>query len=368
MSDTARWLHELWGDEIVPALCNYITIPNVSVAFDPDWAEHGHMHRATTLLADWARARPIPGMSLEVREAPGRTPLILIEVPAANGGSNDDTVLWYGHLDKQPEMTGWREGLGPWTPVVDGDLLYGRGGADDGYAMFAALGAIEAAQRTGRPTARCVVLIEASEESGSPDLPAHLAEIGDRLGTPSLVICLDSGAMDYERLWVTTSLRGMASGVLRVDVLTEGVHSGEASGVVPSSFRLARQLLERIEHAGTGRILLDECHVPIPADRLAEAADTAATFDVATAYPWVPGVRPMTSDPAQALLARTWRPTLSVTGAAGLPPVERAGNVLRPFTELTLSVRLPPTADAAEALAAITRALTADPPPRAGRR
>ncbi len=150
-------------------------------------------------------------------------------------------------------MTGWRDGLGPWLPVREGDRLYGRGGADDGYAAFASLGAIEAVHAAGGAHARCIVLIEASEESGSPDLPAHIEALADRLGTPSLVVCLDSGCLDYERLWVTTSLRGLAGGKLKVEILGNGVHSGDASGVVPDTFRIVRHLLDRVEDAAIRR-------------------------------------------------------------------------------------------------------------------
>ena len=352
----------VWADDIVPTITQYIAIPNVSVSYDADWKANGHMDRAVEMLRAWSAARPIKGLTVEVRELPGRTPLIVMEIPAINGGSNDDTVILYGHLDKQPEMTGWREGLGPWKPVREGDKLYGRGGADDGYSTFASLAAIEAAQRSGYPHNRCVVLIEASEESGSIDLPAHLDALGDWLGSPSLVMCLDSGCLDFERLWVTTSLRGMVGGTLRVDVLTEGIHSGDGSGVVPSSFRIARVLLDRLEDSATGRLLLDELHVQIPADRVAQAEATAEQFSIDDHYPWAGSTGPMTTGTANQLLARTWRPTLSITGAGGLPPSERAGNVLRPFTELTLSLRLPPTCDAHRALEAITSALTADPP------
>ncbi len=352
----------LWADEIVPVITEYIAIPNVSVEYDPAWKANGHMDRAVELLRAWSAARPIAGMTVEVHELPGRSPVLVMEIPAANGASQDDTVILYGHLDKQPEMTGWRDGLGPWSPVREGDRLYGRGGADDGYSTFASLAAIEAAQRAGYPHHRCLVLIEASEESGSIDLPAHLDALGDRLGSPSLVMCLDSGCLDWERMWVTTSLRGLTDGVLRVDVLTDGVHSGDASGVVPSSFRIARHLLERIEDSATGRILLDDLHADIPADRVAQADATAAQFSIDDHYPWHGSTRPMTTGTAEQLLARTWRPTLSVTGADGLPPSGRAGNVLRPFTELRLSFRLPPTCDAHRALDAITAALTSDPP------
>ena len=251
--------------------------------------------------------------------------------------------MLYGHLDKQPEMVGWRDGLGPWTPVVEGDRLYGRGGADDGYAAFASLLAIEAAQAHGMAHARCVVLIEASEESGSVDLPAHLEALRDRLGNPSLVLCLDSGCLDDQRLWFTTSLRGVLNGTLCVEILREGVHSGEASGVVASSFRIARMLLDRVEDAATGRVLLPELHVEVPSDRRAQAEATAQEFHIAEDFPFVDGAGPMVDGPAAQLLARTWESTLSVTGAAGLPAVADAGNVLRPGTSLQLSFRLPPT-------------------------
>ena len=198
---------EVWND-IVPVLHEYIAIPNVSVDFDADWAEHGYMDQAVDLISSWCRERPIPGLTVEVLQLPGRTPLIYMEIPAAgDSGSDADTVLLYGHLDKQPEMEGWRDDLGPWKPVLEGDRLYGRGGADDGYAAFASLTAVEAVHAAGLSHHRCVVLIEASEESGSGDLPAYVDHLGDRIGTPSLVVCLDSGCIDYDRMWVTTSLQ-----------------------------------------------------------------------------------------------------------------------------------------------------------------
>ena len=349
---------------IVPVLHEYIAIPNVSLDFDPQWRENGYMAEAVELIAGWCRKRPIEGMTLEVMELPGRTPMIIIEIPATDSAADsNDTVLLYGHLDKQPEMEGWREGLGPWTPVMDGDRLYGRGGADDGYAAFASLAAIEAVHAAGGAHARCVVLIEASEESGSPDLPAYIDALADRIGTPSLVVCLDSGCIDYDRMWVTTSLRGMVAGKLTVDIVSEGLHSGDASGMVPSSFRIARQLLDRVEDSGSGGLLLPELSVEIPAGRLAEAKATADEIGaIADHYPFVEGAGPTSDDPAEQLLSRTWRGTLSVVGADGLPPAARAGNVLRPSTTLKLSFRLPPTADPEVAVAAITDALTSNPP------
>ena len=366
MNDQQLLAHvtDTWDRDIVPTLHDYIRIPNVSPVFEEDWESLGHMQRAVTLLADWSRARDIPGLTLEIHEIPGKTPVIFMEVPSANGGPADDTVLLYGHLDKQPELFGWREGLGPWEPVMEGDRLYGRGGADDGYSTFAALAAIEAAEAAGYAHSRLVVLIEASEESGSRDLPDHIEALKERIGTPSLVVCLDSGCADYDHLWITTSLRGLLAGQLDVAILSEGVHSGDASGVVPSTFRIARQILSRIEDERTGEILVSDLHVDIPSDRIAELQGTAEVLvkTLAETMPFLDGARPVTDDPAQQLINHTWKPMLEITGADGLPPCDRAGNVLRAFTSLYLSLRLPPTRDAIDASEVLTKVLTADAP------
>jgi acetylornithine deacetylase/succinyl-diaminopimelate desuccinylase-like protein len=353
-----------WDDDIVPRLVEYIRIPNKSPMFDADWVSHGYMDQAVELMRAWAQSQPIAGLALEVVQLAGRTPLIFIEIPATDGRSGEDCVLLYGHLDKQPEMTGWDEGLGPWEPVLDGDRLYGRGGADDGYAIFGSLAAILALEQQGIPHARCVVLIEACEESGSYDLPAYVDHLAARIGKPSLVVCLDSGCGNYEQLWCTTSLRGLAGGNLTVRVLEEGVHSGDASGVVPSSFRLARQLLSRIEDEATGRILIDALHAEVPADRLLQAGTVAQVLgsEVYDKFPLAPGVRPMAVDLTELVLNRTWRPALSITGADGIPPLASAGNVLRPYTALKLSLRLPPTVDGKPAGDLLKDVLERDPP------
>src|SRR5579859_2193722 len=264
----------LWRSEITPALVDYIRIPAKSPAFDPDWAGSGHIDRAVEHMVGWAQSKlaALPGAKLEVVRLSGRTPVILIEAP----GEIDDTVLLYGHLDKQPEMTGWSEGLGPWIPVIQDDKLYGRGGADDGYAIYASVTALLALQAQQVKRARCVVLIEACEESGSYDLPFYVDHLAERIGSPSLVICLDSGCGNYDQLWMTTSLRGLVAGNLRVEILREGVHSGDASGVVPSSFRILRQLLSRIDDEGTGKVKLQGLHVEVPRERLEQARATAA--------------------------------------------------------------------------------------------
>ena len=361
-SRLTRYISDLWDAEIVPQLMDYIRIPNKSPMFDKDWVAHGHMDAAVKLMETWARTKlpALPGATLEVVRLEGRTPLIYIEVP----GQNDDTVVLYGHLDKQPEMTGWSEGLGPWIPVLKGDKLYGRGGADDGYAIFGSLAALLALQEQGIPHARCVILIEACEESGSYDLPYYVDHLASRIGNPSLVVCLDSGCGNYEQLWLTTSLRGMTGGELTVQVLEEGVHSGDASGVVPSSFRILRELLSRLEDPETGRIKPKELYAEIPQQRIDQANVSAGVLgkEIYTKFPFVDGMHPVTEDLTELVLNRTWRPQLAVTGAEGMPPLDSAGNVLRPKTAVKLSLRVPPTLNGAKAGEFVKQLLEKDPP------
>jgi acetylornithine deacetylase/succinyl-diaminopimelate desuccinylase-like protein len=361
--ESSSWVEAEFAGSIVPTLQRYIEIPNKSPAFDPNWRQAGHMDRAVELLEDWARSALPAGAQLEVVRLGERTPVIFMELPATDGSSND-TVLLYGHLDKQPEMTGWREGLGPWHAVLEGDKLYGRGGADDGYAIFASLTALAALRRDHVPHARAVVLIEACEESGSYDLPAYIEHLSARIGAPSLVVCLDSGCANYEQLWSTTSLRGIVVGTLEVSLLSEGVHSGDASGVVASSFRVARQLLDRLEDADTGVMQLEELRVPIPSERAEQARRAAAVLgaEVWSKFPMQPGVQPVLADNAELILNRTWRAALAITGADGLPTIENGGNVMRPVTRLKLSLRVPPRLDAARAAAHVKAVLEKDPP------
>jgi acetylornithine deacetylase/succinyl-diaminopimelate desuccinylase-like protein len=351
----AAFTDRLWDEEILPALKRYIEVPAKSPMFDADWDRHGYVDRVVRDAAGWVDSKKVHGLKLEVIRLENRTPVILFEVPATRAGSTD-TVLMYGHLDKQPEFNGWRSDLGPWTPKLDGDKLYGRGAADDGYAIYASLAAIMALDAQGIPRPRVVGLVESCEESGSFDLPFYLEALKPRLGNVGLVVCLDSGAGNYDQLWLTTSLRGMVSGVLKVEILTEGVHSGDASGLVPSSFRIMRQVLDRLEDSHTGELLPQSFHCDVPASRLREAQASAAILgdEVYKRFPWACGADgalslPTTTDPAQALINRTWRPTLSVTGVDGFPELTSAGNVLRPYTAFKLSLRLPPLVDGHEA-------------------
>jgi acetylornithine deacetylase/succinyl-diaminopimelate desuccinylase-like protein len=352
-------VNETWDRSIVPTLCDYVRIPNKSPLFDAGWERHGHMERAVQLLADWCRRQPIAGMTVKVARLPGRTPLIFVDIPGKK-----DTVLLYGHLDKQPEFTGWHEGLSPWEPVIREGRLYGRGAADDGYAVFSSLTAIAALQARNIPHARSIVLIEACEESGSPDLPAHVEALAREIGTPSLVVCLDAEAGDYDRLWLTTSLRGNIVGTLDIAVLTEGVHSGAGSGIAASCFDVLRQLLSRLSDERTGELKLAELRVDIPEERRRQIAATARLLgdSVAERMPFAAGARAMSRDPAVLLENSTWKATLTVTGIDGLPDVSNAGNVLAPRLSVKLSFRLPPTADAQRAAGAIRQALESDPP------
>ncbi|MBA3772728.1 MAG: M20 family metallopeptidase [Ramlibacter sp.] len=366
LDSTAALAHatEQWDRDIVKQLTDYIAIPAKSPGFDRDWEQHGYLETVLRNAAAWVEAQKVEGLTLEIVRLPGRTPVLFFEIPATRAASQnptaDSTVLMYGHLDKQPEFSGWRSDLGPWTPKYEDGKLYGRGGADDGYAVYASIAAVQAlkAQKVAHP--RIVGLIETCEESGSYDLLPYVDALRPRLGEVALVVCLDSGAGNYDQLWLTTSLRGLAGGTLKVEVLTEGVHSGDASGLVPSSFRIMRQVLDRLEDSKSGRLLPASFHCEVPAERMAQAKATAAILGdtVYKRFPWAHAdcggsaafALPTTTDPVQALISRTWTPTLSVTGAEGFPALQDAGNVLRPYTAFKLSLRLPPLVDAAQAV------------------
>ncbi|QEA12742.1 M20/M25/M40 family metallo-hydrolase [Comamonas flocculans] len=364
-------LERAWDEDLTRQISDYIEIPAKSPAFAADWQAQGHIDTVVRRACTWVEQQQVAGLALEVVRLPGRTPVIFFEVPAAHTASSE-TALMYGHLDKQPEFEGWRSHLGPWTPVIEGEKLYGRGGADDGYAIYASVAAIKELQRQGVAHPRIVGLFETCEESGSYDLLPYVDALRTRLGEVALVVCLDSGAGNYEQLWLTTSLRGMASGTLKVEILTEGVHSGDSSGLVPSSFRIMRQVLDRLEDSRTGRLLPEGFHVPVPPERLAQAQATAAILgdSVISNFPWAhydcaggsQQALATTSNPVQALLRRTWEPTLSVTGAEGLPALKDAGNVLRPYTAFKLSLRTPPTVDAGACVAEMQRILEDNAP------
>ncbi|QIL71052.1 M20/M25/M40 family metallo-hydrolase [Diaphorobacter sp. HDW4B] len=362
-ADALSHISKQWNDDIVRQLTDYIAIPAKSPGFAPDWEKLGFIDTVVRNAASWAEAQKVEGLKLEVVRLPGRTPVIFFEVPGTQPGANNasaQTVLMYGHLDKQPEFEGWRNDLGPWTPKYEDGKLYGRGGADDGYAVYASIAAVQELKRQNVMHPRIVGLIETCEESGSADLLPYVDLLKTRLGDVGLVICLDSGAGNYDQLWLTTSLRGMASGTLKVEILTEGVHSGDSSGLVPSSFRIMRMVLDRLEDSKTGHLLPQSFHCEVPADRMQQAGATAQILgdELYKRFPWAhydcggatTFALPTTTDPLQALLKRTWEPTLSVTGAEGFPALKDAGNVLRPYSAFKLSLRLPPLVDAVACL------------------
>ena len=348
-------IHSFWDCEIVPALIEYIKIPNKSPSFDPDWEKHGYMDKVLNLAADWTEKNKPSGSEMIIKKSSGRTPLLLVDIP----GTKEGNILMYGHLDKQPEMEGWKDDLGPWKPVIKDEKLYGRGGADDGYALFASIASINALKEQKIDHPRILILIEFSEESGSPDLPHYMNLCSEVIGSPDLVICLDSGAGDYKRFWTTTSLRGLIGLKMKVDVLKEGVHSGGASGHVPSSFRIARSLLSRLEDEETGEILLEELNTEIPDYRIEETKKLVSILknEVVEEFPWKDNMKPSTDDNVEGVLRRTWKPAVSIVGVDGMPSTANAGNVLRPYTTFQLSMRIPPTASAKKVVSAMKKTL-----------
>lgn len=344
----------------------YIRIENQSPFYDPEWASNGLQEQAAELLVAWVKRQDVKGLTIEIIKEEGRTPLIFAEVEGAvDGADASNPVLLYGHFDKQPPLTDtWDADLHPYTPVTKDGKLYGRGGADDGYSIFAAVTAIAALQKQNAAYPRCVIVIEGSEESGSPDLPFYIDRLAAKIGTPRLVICLDSGCGNYDQFWLTSSLRGLVCGILKVEILKEGVHSGKASGLVPSTFRILRKIMSRVEDVDSGEVTLKALHVDIPEHRVEQAKKAGSVLGdlVVEEFPFLEGCKPVDLPTTELLLNKSWRPALSTTGVDGIPPLERAGNVLRPHTSVMISMRIPPRLEPKDAAAALKEALEKDPP------
>eukprot|EP01065_Artemidia_motanka_P051241 TRINITY_DN8975_c0_g1_i1.p1 TRINITY_DN8975_c0_g1~~TRINITY_DN8975_c0_g1_i1.p1 ORF type:complete len:528 (+),score=225.93 TRINITY_DN8975_c0_g1_i1:91-1584(+) len=357
-----KWIDEEWDRTCVPVLQEYITIPNQSPAYDPEERKNGLTEKAFKLLIDWAKAQELEGMTMQFHEAPGKTPLLTMVVEPRGEAQTKGTMLMYGHMDKQPPMTGWDEDLGPYKPVMRDGKLYGRGGADDGYAICACVTAVKATQRAGLPHGRIVILIEASEESGSHDLPFWIEKCRDLLGNIDLIVCTDSGAIEFDTVYMTQTLRGIVGGTLNVSLLKCGVHSGIQGGIVPDAFRVSRMLLERIEDTATGEIKLEALHSKeAPSKRRGfDYIDKLPGAPVSAPIPTQPGVQVAGSESDMAF-RNSWLPCLTVTGC-DLPKCEAGGNVLHPKSSLKLSIRIPPGLSPEAAVEAVRHELERDPP------
>jgi acetylornithine deacetylase/succinyl-diaminopimelate desuccinylase-like protein len=354
---------ESWKSSTLDALLAFVRLQSKSPAFDRDWEEHGMLKAALVAAARFGRER-FPGATFEILEEPGRTPCLFFEIEGTEG-RNASSALFYGHLDKQPESTGWAPGRSAFIPSIEDGRLYGRGAADDGYSVYSTLTALAALEEAGISRPRCYGIFETCEETGHEDLSHWLDRLRERCRNVRLLTVLDSTAGDYERLWVTTSFRGLLGATLTVRVLKNGVHSGNASGVVPDSFMIARRLLARVEDSATGSILLKEFHTEVPGERLLQLEKTAEILadQYKTEFPWActpPCAR--AGNTRDILKLRSWTPQLAVIGAEGLPSIPNAGNVLRPCTSLRISFRIPPHVDGAKAKRALEEKILANPP------
>ena len=353
------FVEEWWDKSALPSLCEFVEIPALSPSFDSDWESNGYLDAAVETFIAWTRSLPLKGLTISVHRLKNRSPLLLIKIE----GDEEGEVLFYSHLDKQPEASGWSEGKGPWKPVIEDGWLYGRGSVDDGYGGYAGVLSILALQDQGISHPTCRFLIETGEESGSPDLSYYLDELESVLGVPDLVIVLDTGGLDYDRLWVTESLRGIVAGTLSVKVSSVGVHSGHGSGVMPSSFRLVRQLLSRIEDENTGEIKPKWLHTKI-SDKMREQATQIIKMNSESDddFPLLEGVEKQVNDPLDIFLTMNLSPSLSIIGADGIPSIQDAGNVLRTNTDLKISIRTPPGISADDVAIKVQRLLEENPP------
>lgn len=261
-------------------------------------------------------------------------------------------------------LNGWEEGLHPRKPVIKEGYLYGRGASDDGYATYAIVESIKLIQQTGGKHGKIIIAVEGDEESGSADLIYYLKKLESRIGQPDLMICMDSGCMDYDSLWITTSLRGYLEFTLTVECLKENVHSGSGSGIAPDSFNIIRSLLDRLDDKSHS-VLIDIFHVVIPEHNIQEAkklANLKKDSIVKDSVKLLPNVKPLSDDYSEIILNNTWRPTLVITGFTGFPQTEIAGNVLRNKTTCRVAIRLPPTANAKSIETKCREIMTSNPP------
>lgn len=347
-----------WDNTILPALSAYIEVPNQSPDYDLEWKSNGLMEKAFNIQIEWMKSQNLKGMHYEYIHNNGRTPFLFVDIAASSPTKH--TVLMYGHMDKQPPLRPWSDGLDPHKAVIRDNKLYGRGGADDGYALFSAINSVKVLQQHHIPHGHIIVIIEAGEESGSPDLDYYMDEYRNKIGDVDLMVCLDSGSMNYEQVWLTTSLRGVSSGVLKIQTLKEGMHSGVGGGVVPDTFRVARILLDRIEDSATGNVKVSEAYCDIP-EHVMKSNEVMKTVDYKSQYAFLPHVHAEAEDSCALALRNCWKPSLTVVGA-NLPEVKIAGNVIRQETALKLSLRTPPLVDSDKALDAMAKMLLKDPP------
>ena len=352
---------ELWETSILPSLSDFIEIHALSPLFEPNWAELGELDATIDLFRAWLDEQGIAGLSHEVHRIEDKSPVLLVTIEGTGPGE----VIFYSHLDKQPSKPElWSDGLHPLKAVRRDPWLYGRGSVDDGYGGYLCVTSIRLLQEAGIPHPRCAFLIETCEESGSFDLPPYLDALSEELGDPDMIVVLDSGGPDYDHVWMTEALRGLVSGTLSVRVSHEGIHSGTSGGSIPSSFRIQRMLLDRVEDSSTGEVLVPEMHVEIGADIRDKAAALAEVVgdSVWEQLPTVDSLVRVADSTAEMILAMNWQPTLSIIGADGMPSVQVAGNVLRTNTDLKLSFRIPPGVDSESVLERAKQILEADPP------
>jgi len=239
----------------VKGLQDFIRVPNLSPNYDAQYLTNGLNEQCMELVDGYVNQLQIVGLSKKVFQPEGSVPLIVYVIEPTHGCTKN--VMLYGHLDKQPWMEGWEEGLSPTDPVIRGEYLYGRGGADDGYSVFSCMLAIKNLQLQGVKLPRCAMVLETEEESGSPNLLNLLDVARDFIGAPDFCFCMDSGAFDYNQLWCTSSLRGAVIVELTVEFGKSGYHSGEVGGIIPETFRIIRSLLDRVDSSLTGRVVDD---------------------------------------------------------------------------------------------------------------
>jgi acetylornithine deacetylase/succinyl-diaminopimelate desuccinylase-like protein len=266
-----KTIEKYWQDWWVKGLGDFVRVPNLTPMVDDKYLENGLLEQAMDLVDNYINKLEIKGLSRKIFKTEKGLPLITYIVEPSEGVTRN--VMVYGHIDKQPYGEGWD--TDPKDPVIKGDCMYGRGSADDGYSAFSCMLAVKVGQELGVKMPRICLVLETEEESGSASLIPLLNQAKDVIGTPDVCLCMDSGAFDYNKLWVTSSLRGICILDLTVQVGKAGYHSGEVGGIVPETFRIVRQLLDRLDDSKTGEPC-DELKIEVPEWKRKEAEEITA--------------------------------------------------------------------------------------------
>ena len=354
-----KYIEKMFTYNMIPNLMNFIRIPNLSPAYDYEWNTNGLLLKAANLIIAYAKSLEIKNAQINLIQDKGYSPLIFIEIPASRPNDNR-TVLLYAHFDKQPHGTGWDDDKGPTKPVIQNGRLYGRGSADDGYASFSMLTAIKACQEHNCPLPRICLIFEGAEESTDEHLTYYFNKLLPIIGENVIAfIPLDSGCADYDRLWITNSLRGVCDYEINIQTLDNNISFGpEASGRIAENLFILRKAIDAVMDTSTGDVKIEEFYVKDIPEEIQEEMDKEIEIVGEQFFKEIPlyeGVKPLKTDIKEAMINNRWKPTCSILGIDNCPKIEDNGFGVKKSITVKMSMRLPPGIDSHAALEALKK-------------